>query len=245
MGGVSKLSSVFTLTCNPPRPFRRQSIPLRSRRIPCFNYAFRMDRKGFEYPGPPLRLDRKEIRVLELLPIAGVGGLEVSCLLHIFSLLNRPKPRFSALSYVWGNTSDTKFILVNGRLHDVTKNLASVLRFFTAFRQDRLRDFRLWADAICINQSMDPENHERDEQVAMMGHIFADADEVLSWLGDSARIPKVLNTLVMLHKESNNAISHTKTQDDAQWLTVYPELYTNDAPGNEKWLPESDLVIYA
>lgn len=195
-----------------------------------------------QYPGLPLRTDRKEIRALELLPLAGVGGIEASCLLHVVSLLDRPKPCYSALSYVWGDKTETKSILLNGRLHNVTKNLAAALKFLTGFHQDRLSDFRLWADAISINQSTGSENHEMSEQVAMMGDLFSNADEVLSWLGGNASIPKILSTLVMLHKESNNPTSHTKPRDGTQWLRAYPELYAHDAPGDEKGLIPSQTL---
>lgn len=195
-----------------------------------------MLRHCYEHTDPPLRSDKKEIRVLELLPITGNVGFEACCLLHTVSLLDRPKPQYSALSYVWGDADKTKSIMINGRTHNVTKNLATALKFFTTFRQDRLRDFRIWVDAICINQSMDPENHEKDEQVAMMGDLFASADEVLSWLGEDATIPTILQTLVMLHKESINSRSHTETPDDIELLKSYPELYEHDTPENMKWL---------
>lgn len=195
-----------------------------------------MAQRYFEYRYQPLRPERKEIRVLELLPIASDIGFEASCLLHTVSLLHEPKPRYSALSYVWGDAAATNLIVVNGKTHSVTKNLAAALKFFTTFRQDRLRDFRLWADAICINQSMDPENQEKDEQVAMMGDIFANADEVLSWLGDDASIPKAFRLLVTLHKESINSRSSTEPRHGADLIESYPELYEEDASHNEKWL---------
>lgn len=193
-----------------------------------------MAQEYFEHTGPPLRSERKEIRVLELLPIVGNVGVEACCLLHTVSLLHQPKPRYSALSYVWGDPVATKSIMLNGRTHNVTKNLAAALKFITTFRQDRLRDFRVWVDAICINQSMGPENHEKEEQVAMMGDVFANADEVLSWLGEASAIPKAFQTVVMLHKQSINARSHTKLRDDAELLKPYPEFYQHDAPDDEK-----------
>jgi hypothetical protein len=194
-----------------------------------------MAQKYPQYVRSPLRSERKEIRVLELLPIVADCGFEVSCLLHTVSLLHEPKPHYSALSYVWGNPTTTKPILLNGRAHNVTENLAAALKFLTSFRRHRLRDFRLWVDAICINQSEDPKNDKKKEQVIMMGYLFANADEVLSWLGDNASIPKAFHTLVMLHKESINAGSKTERRDP-HWLKAYPDLYTEDTPDNEKWL---------
>lgn len=198
----------------------------------------KMTQSPSHYPGLPLKAERKEIRVLELLPTASDYGFEASCLLHTVSLLQEPKPHYSALSYAWGDPTATKPILLNGRAHNVTENLAAVLKFLTTFRRDGLREFRLWADAICINQSMEPKNHEKSDQVTMMGDIFSNADEVLSWLGESASIPTCFYTILKLHKESANAERNLYPRE-SDWLKAYPDCYAEDAPNNEKWIAPS------
>ena len=78
---------------------------------------------------------------------------------------------YIALSYVWGDTHTKQEIFVNGISMQVTHNLEAALR--------RLRDccrikqgFKVWVDAICINQS---NIVERSEQVGKMRDIYASA----------------------------------------------------------------------
>jgi hypothetical protein len=112
-----------------------------------------------------LNSEEREIRVLEFVP-SWTG--EIRCRLHTVSL--KSGPRFSALSYVWGDQNVTERIIVNGKYIRVTTNLAAALRRFKANwnmvfpRRDEM-ELRLWADALCINQSLIP---ERNSQVQFM-----------------------------------------------------------------------------
>ena len=90
---------------------------------------------------------------------------------------------YEALSYCWGDYKLTKTILVDGCLFKVTENLESALR---CLRDDSVTAGRvrtLWVDAICINQADVP---ERNHQVSQMQRIYADAEEVLVWLGPAS-----------------------------------------------------------
>jgi Heterokaryon incompatibility protein (HET) len=60
---------------------------------------------------------------------------------------------YSALSYVWGDPLITKTILMDGCKVNVTSNLESALRHLRKHDVD----IRIWADALCINQSDVPE----------------------------------------------------------------------------------------
>lgn len=89
---------------------------------------------------------------------------------------------YAALSYTWGDKNDTKPIKINDAEVQVTKNLESSLRSLRA--RSYFRDgYKLWVDAICIDQSND---HERGWQVAMMRDIFDGSWTVISWLGEEA-----------------------------------------------------------
>jgi hypothetical protein len=57
---------------------------------------------------------------------------------------------FAALSYVWGDESKTRMIIVNGCKMEVTRNLEQALRAFRANSEFHSK-FGLWVDAICIN----------------------------------------------------------------------------------------------
>ncbi|CZR57632.1 uncharacterized protein PAC_07521 [Phialocephala subalpina] len=118
-------------------------------------------------------LHPREIRLLKLLK--GRWSDKICCQLHHVSLANRPS--YKALSYAWGSPRATRPIVVNGYQHAVTVNLESALR--------RLRridgDLTLWVDALCINQSNNP---ERTKQVNLMHDIFSSTEEVIVYLGE-------------------------------------------------------------
>ncbi|KAK3311798.1 heterokaryon incompatibility, partial [Apodospora peruviana] len=94
-------------------------------------------------------------------------------------------PTYSARSYVWGDPTSADGILLDGHPFQATKNLADGLRALTKILpkltpDQNLADFRLWVDAVCINQ----EDHvEPNHEVARMGSIYPSALSVLAWLG--------------------------------------------------------------
>lgn len=96
--------------------------------------------------------------------------------LDTVSLLD--KPSFEALSYCWGPANVTEPIELCGRQRQVTTNLEAALR---QFRQDANGEpFRLWIDAICINQADDI---EKGQQVALMRETYSSASNVRVWFG--------------------------------------------------------------
>lgn len=118
-------------------------------------------------------LHHKEIRLITLR--SGRWSDKINCQLFHVQLAN--KPIYKALSYAWGSPRATRPILVNGYQHFVTVNLECALR--------RLRqpdsDVTLWVDALCINQSNNP---ERTKQVSLMYEIFSSTEEVIVYLGE-------------------------------------------------------------
>ncbi|KAF4993432.1 hypothetical protein FDECE_13398 [Fusarium decemcellulare] len=89
---------------------------------------------------------------------------------------------FIALSYVWGSPMPRRFITVNGAQFGVTPNLYDAL--IQLRRMQRIRQgFRLWIDAICINQDS---LTERGQQVARMRDIYRSAWRVVIWIGPEA-----------------------------------------------------------
>jgi hypothetical protein len=93
---------------------------------------------------------------------------------------------FAALSYVWGDKSATTNIEVNGIVVPVTTNLAAALKHVRCNWEYEFPDrapasFRIWVDALCVDQS---NAQERSEQVQLMPKIYTSASLVLGWLGD-------------------------------------------------------------
>lgn len=96
----------------------------------------------------------------------------------------RTERPFEALSYVWGDTSDTEIIKIGCADVAVTKSLGAALRQLRY--PDRHRT--LWVDYLCINQS---DVSERNQQVAGMGLIYERSQRVLVWLGEATPDTKV------------------------------------------------------
>lgn len=101
----------------------------------------------------------------------------------------------SGSSYTWGKKAQTEKITIEGMPFYVTPNLASTLRIFRRGGRSRLRPRRLWIDAICINQSNDP---ERNFQVGQMQEIYAGAEAVLVWLGQLS--PTLETGIAFMHE---------------------------------------------
>ena len=86
--------------------------------------------------------------------------------------------RFWALSYVWvGSPSLAEYYFQtnDGRVL-ITPSLALALKKIRA----RGQSVRVWADAICINQSS---GLEKGRQIPLMGAIYHSAKRVFAWLG--------------------------------------------------------------
>ena len=99
-----------------------------------------------------------------------------TCLGRLETIALESEPRYTALSYVWGDSSDrVPFVLDNNHLL-ITRNLALALQ---ALQLDD-EPFLLWIDALCINQD---DLKEKSEQVLRMKEIYASATLVIVWLG--------------------------------------------------------------
>ncbi|KAK4221656.1 HET-domain-containing protein [Podospora fimiseda] len=124
------------------------------------------------------------IRVLQLLPHPDKDA-PVDCRLTTLSFGSSEGIRsYEALSYSWGSTVDPKPITVNGHWQ-----ILIGWNLHTALMQ--LRDAsigrKLWIDAICINQAGHAEAlEERSRQVQSIAKAYAQATQVLVWLGDAA-----------------------------------------------------------
>ncbi|KAJ2980232.1 hypothetical protein NQ176_g2764 [Zarea fungicola] len=135
--------------------------------------------KPFQYCGLPAN---DSIRVVTLLPGAFTDPIrcEISC--HNTQSL----PQYEALSYTWGDPTDTTQTTIDGCLLRVTANLERALRHLRKSQCSR----SLWVDAICINQQDDA---EKELQVQAMASIYQRSSRVLIWLGEE------IDPLIHLH----------------------------------------------
>ncbi|KAK7716344.1 hypothetical protein SLS64_003498 [Diaporthe eres] len=96
----------------------------------------------------------------------------------MFTCPLRNPPPYIALSYAWGDLSDTRKILM-GRA-DITIHVSASLESALRALRDPRKSILVWADAISINQQ---DQSEKAEQVRLMTRIYQKADLVAIWLG--------------------------------------------------------------
>lgn len=101
---------------------------------------------------------------------------KVVCKLAIKSLFECP--RYTALSYSWGDHNSTRCIWLDGRVEQVTASLEVALRELAERGVETV-----WVDALCIAQS---DTYEKVYQLGQMGTIFSKAAKVVAWLGPAA-----------------------------------------------------------
>ncbi|CAH0027526.1 unnamed protein product [Clonostachys rhizophaga] len=192
----------------------------------------------------PLNAFRQEIRLIEVLSIEE----PIVCQLSVVSLLE--KPRYSALSYVWGDAANKETIMVNGMMVPVTVNLKAALRHFgrhwKSFNPGRnLSSMRIWADALCINQN---DTDEISSQVRLMERIYSCPDLVMAWLGsEDQKTSLALKMLCQFVEEFQAAKYDPKILADLHWLKNHPYLWQieeNTPEGNQVGNPVWDAIFF-
>lgn len=135
-------------------------------------------RKDGTYGFTPLQLDKREIRLRVLEP--GPFGSPINCRVIHTVLGSWNQPGYEALSYTWadrsGDYSYSHMVQCGDQRIPVTKNGEAALRRVRLERETRM----IWIDQLCINQS---DVSERGHQVGLMPHIYANATQVLIYLG--------------------------------------------------------------
>lgn len=120
---------------------------------------------------------REHTRVLALEPGPNDDSeLPLVGSLKLLDLCDEDSEPFEAISYVWGPPEKTHVILLDGHPMRITASLRGAL--LQTRRVDQPR--RLWADAICINQS---DKDEKGHQVAAMGRVYKTSKRTLICLG--------------------------------------------------------------
>jgi len=125
--------------------------------------------------------EKDAIRLIHLQPCEDLE-MGVECYLKDATLAeyrNDIGDYYIALSYAWGDQSDTRSISVNGKRLEITASLDSALRHI----RDHRRVLHIWADGVCINQK---NTHDRNRQVRLMGDIYSSALYTVIFLGLSS-----------------------------------------------------------
>ncbi|KAI1472545.1 HET-domain-containing protein [Daldinia caldariorum] len=112
---------------------------------------------------------------------------------------------FVALSYVWGDPSIRRDIIVDGVPISVTASLEGALRELR--HHSRIQQgFFVWVDALCINQE---DMDERSAQVAKMKDIYQAAWHVVIWLGpdeNRSDLATLALRYISLHAEEEDVL---------------------------------------
>jgi len=183
------------------------------------NGSYQSPNKYKMYDSETLRLDssKREIRLLRILPGAFVSP--IYCELFRTSL--DEKPDYKALSYVWGDASDRRNIVVNSEHFSVTTNLELALRRLRSRAGENL--FVLWADAVCINQDY---HEEKAQQVAIMAEIYQKALVVLVHLGENGKDSDLVEQFLY---------DILDTDLDEASTTIHPEYYNMPPLQDKCW----------
>ena len=172
---------------------------------------------GFQYSDLPDAASY--VRLLRVL--RAEDGQTVQCDLSVWP--KETAPPYNAVSYTWGDPASTTVINMNGKQKTVRTNCEYVLR--QAYWCDP--SAYIWIDALCINQQ---NNAEKGPQVAMMGDVYKNADQVLAGVGPHACNSEVLLQVVLENEEMYSDIPKQLKAEDTHpdtrwdWRPVPPRL---------------------
>ncbi|KAI8951141.1 HET-domain-containing protein [Xylaria longipes] len=159
-------------------------------------------------PYVDLNRDRREIRLLQLLPSPGARYARIPCCRLLQTNLREARS-YNALSYAWGDAETNRVIIVDDIGIRIPQNLFNAL---ITLRPDQV-PILMWVDYLCINQRNDA---EKAWQVALMRDIYSQADQVLAWLGP-------------INPESQRAIEYLDALGEEAYLCgFYYDLHIGD-----------------
>lgn len=148
---------------------------------------FEMNKRKL-YEHSPLRLDRREIRVLKI----KAGGFKDDIVMGL-ETRNLDDPgvyTWDALSYCWGDDDSLHFSSIDNRMIYYKETLAKIIRQLRHETVDRI----VWIDALCINQESDA---EKTRQMRFMRDIYGKAMMTIVYLGpETGESTRVLNHLL-------------------------------------------------
>jgi hypothetical protein len=163
---------------------------------------------GYEYQR--LRRPTGDIRLLRLLPSKSNGNLNDIPACQIFRASLHDDRKFAALSYRWGDTEDSRIILLQNCPVSVTRNLYDAIMALRALEGPVI----VWIDFLCIDQGNEI---EREQQVQLMSTIYKHAWRVIGWLGDRNDDSYLAFNLFILLGHLSGEHNH---QTDLEWQSA-------------------------
>lgn len=132
---------------------------------------------------------------------------------------------YTAISYHWGPAKFSHDLVCGERRLAITSTVNDMLRRLRKHYKQR----RLWIDAICLNQA---DATEKAVQIQLMRQIYQEAQKVIVWLGEPAR---VLSSL----KESGTILHECKWTPSVESDTISALRYLQIT----RCLPEPRLCL--
>lgn len=154
-------------------------------------------------------------RMIHLLPHEDRNA-PIECKLFDYDLSQRRDQShiYEALSYCWESKMKPEFVTLNGFFFSVTKNLYNALLHL----RDRQLERTLWIDAMCINQG---DMDEKSKQIPLMRIIYAQAGDVIVWLGDGREDgDKVLKRIHCLAEPGEYSTTYFSEEDRVACLKL-------------------------
>jgi heterokaryon incompatibility protein (HET) len=119
-------------------------------------------------------LSQGSLRLLRF--TCNTSSYEIECELVPYPVGKTPK--YNALSYCWGESARSSFVLCNGKRLMVTSVLSKILKRLVSLERSGIE--WIWIDQICINQI---NAVERGNQVSIMKDIYQNSEGTIIWLG--------------------------------------------------------------
>jgi Heterokaryon incompatibility protein (HET) len=161
----------------------------------------------------------------------------------------RQKPKYAALSYVWGSDLAKQPLIVNGVEFWPTQNLFDALERLKSDEEVEA----IWVDAICINQQDIP---ERSREVWRMKDIYQNTYSVVVWLGhpsDEEDAKLAFDLMDTLHRQFLDVLNECEVNQPSILETDivreshyrFSNLLMKDTPENScLWNNESESTAY-
>ncbi|RDL32962.1 uncharacterized protein BP5553_08401 [Venustampulla echinocandica] len=138
--------------------------------------------------------DGSTFRIVSVFP--GKGDAQIEC--DFLEVPNSSKPKYSALSYTWGDPTVNSFVWMHGNVIGTAENLQDALKHL----RDPLDVRTFWIDALCINQK---DEAEKATQIPLMRRIYQRSNLVVIYLGTysdgSDTIPAFCERIEKAHKQ--------------------------------------------
>ena len=213
------------------------------------------------YSYTPLPQTGSHIRLATMLP--SKDGTELAITLRAVDLNKNPK--YTALSYTWGDPDSRGSILVEGKQLGIPANLVQLLQHlqtrlsenkksYISRLRSRLTDrpesksrvgipFVFWADAICICQT---DMQEKNIQVPLMKDIFEKSRQTLAWLGQATSEDEAAMGLLkeLASNQSLRDVSNWATHPDILSATTWEALdgFCNKPFWRRVWILQEFLL---